>query len=409
MCKLECPITRVSPGILGAAPHRLLFFAGAANVLLAMLWWTLWLVDARWGVLGLPRPSAHAGWLHAIVMQYFVLPPFIFGFLLTVFPRWMSLPALMARHYVPVGSGLLAGQALTLAGLCGSPSLLLGGASLTLLAFAYGLATLLVLVWRDDVKTWHAISCAAAVVFGFCGLALYWAYLVSQDARLAFVAIKLGTFAFLLPIFVTVAHRMFPFFASVAVKGYAPWRSMPWLLAAWALALAHVALETRHGYTWLWVTDLLLTALTTMWLLRNWPHASMPPLLRTLFIGYAWLPIAMALFSLQSAWYVATGNFALGRAPSHALFVGFFGSLLVAMVTRVTQGHSGRPLVLGPVAAFAYVSIQCVAVVRVIAELVPDGQAWQAFAAAGWLLALVPWLVYLARIYLTPRVDRQPG
>ena len=33
-----------------------------------------------------------------------------------------------------------------------------------------------------------------------------------------------------------------------------------------------------------------------------------------------------------------------GRAPAHALYIGFFGSLLVAMVTRVTQGHSGRPL-----------------------------------------------------------------
>ena len=37
----------MSPSLLAAAPHRLLFFAGAANVLLAMLWWTLWLVDAR--------------------------------------------------------------------------------------------------------------------------------------------------------------------------------------------------------------------------------------------------------------------------------------------------------------------------------------------------------------------------
>jgi uncharacterized protein involved in response to NO len=135
----------------------------------------------------------------------------------------------------------------------------------------------------------------------------------------------------------------------------------------------------------------------------------MPPLLRMLFVGYAWLPLAMALFALQSAWYVMTGNFALGRAPSHALFVGFFGSLLVAMVTRVTQGHSGRPLVLGPVAAFAYVSIQCVAVVRVLAEIAPDARAWQAVAAAGWLLALVPWVVYLARIHLAPRADRQPG
>src|SRR5262245_30694788 len=113
MPKVErCATLPVSPSLLAAAPHRLLFFAGAANVLLAMLWWALWLVDARWRVMGLPQPPAHAGWLHAIVMQYFVLPPFIFGFLLTVFPRWMSQPALTKRQYVPVGAGLLAGQAL---------------------------------------------------------------------------------------------------------------------------------------------------------------------------------------------------------------------------------------------------------------------------------------------------------
>ena len=60
-----------------------------------------------------------AGWMHAMVMQYQVLPSFLFGFLLTVFPRWMNLPPLTRRHYVPVGVGLFGGQALTLVGLSG--------------------------------------------------------------------------------------------------------------------------------------------------------------------------------------------------------------------------------------------------------------------------------------------------
>ena len=46
--------------MLAAAPHRLLFFVGAANVLLAMTWWALWLVDARWHLLGMPQPPIHA-------------------------------------------------------------------------------------------------------------------------------------------------------------------------------------------------------------------------------------------------------------------------------------------------------------------------------------------------------------
>ena len=77
------------------APHRMMFFIGAGNVLLAMAWWAAWLVSARWpGVFRMAQPTQYAGWLHAIVMQYQVLASFVFGFLLTVFPRWMGLPDL---------------------------------------------------------------------------------------------------------------------------------------------------------------------------------------------------------------------------------------------------------------------------------------------------------------------------
>jgi len=399
----------LSPSLLAVAPHRLLFFIGATNVLLAMLWWTLWLVDARWHILALPQPAIHAGWLHAFLMQYQVLPPFIFGFLLTVFPRWLNQPPLSRWHYVPVGFGLLGGQALTLAGLFGPSWLLHAGALLTLAGWATGLAFLLRLLWHEGGKTWHAVSCVAALGFGLVGVSLYAAYLHLHDARLIFVAIKFGAFALLLPMFVTVAHRMFPFFAGAVVPGHVGWRPLSWLVAFWMLALVHLAFELRHGYAWLWLPDVALALLTATWLWRNWPRAAMPPLLRVLFAGYAWLPIAMALFAVQSACFAATGRFVLGRAPAHALFIGFFGSLLVAMVTRVTQGHSGRPLALGRVAGFAFVAIQCVAVARIAAEVLPDSPAWQALAAGGWLLAFAPWVLRSARIYLTPRADGRPG
>jgi len=135
----------------------------------------------------------------------------------------------------------------------------------------------------------------------------------------------------------------------------------------------------------------------------------MPALLRVLFIGFAWLPIAFALYSIQSLWYASTSDFVLGRAPAHALFIGFFGSLLVAMVTRVTQGHSGRPLVLGTTAAFAFVVVQGVAVTRVLAEVLPDTFAWHAIASVGWIVAFLPWVLRSGRIYLSPRIDGQPG
>src|SRR5262252_9419773 len=108
-------------------------------------------------------------------------------------------------------------------------------------------------------------------------------------------------------------------------------RPMWVLAAAWGLMIAHLWLELRHAYQFLWMTDFALAVLFAR-LVRD--QRRVPA----------------------------------GRAPAHALFIGFFGSLLVAMVTRVTQGHSGRPLVLGGVAGAAFVIVQLVAVTRIVAE-----------------------------------------
>jgi len=397
-------------GLLAAAPHRLMFFIGATNVLLAMTWWAIWLIDARWQVLGLRQPPVPAGWLHAILMQYQVLPSFMFGFLLTVFPRWMNLPELKRTHYVPVGIGMFGGQLLTLFGLFMGMRLLQAGAALTLLGWSIGTALLARLAYLDKGRTWHAVSCVFALSFGLLGLVSYVLYLRGLDPKLLFLSVKIGSIAVLLPIYFTVCHRMIAFFASGVVPNYRPNRPMWTLAAFWPLALVHVWLELRHAYDWLWLVDVPMAFLTAWLLAQWWPRGNaMPPLLRVLFVGFAWLPIAFVLFAAQSAWYASTGDFTLGRGPAHALFIGFFGSLLVAMVTRVTQGHSGRPPVLGRVAAFAFVLVQLIAVVRVVAEFVQDSLFWQAVAGAGWIIAFMPWVLRSTWIYCRPRADGRVG
>jgi uncharacterized protein involved in response to NO len=346
-------------------------------------------------------------------MQYQVLPAFMFGFLLTVFPRWMALPPLRREHYVPVGIGMFGGQLITLAALAGlgdSNLLLKVGAALTIGGWLIGTVWLVRLVSQEGGRTWHAVSCAFALGFGLLGLTLYSVFLFVSDPRVVFAAIKLGTFAVLLPIYFTVCHRMIPFFAGSALRNYQPTRPMWTLALFWPLALIHLWLELRHGFALLWLVDVPMASMTGWLLWRWWPRRTpMPALLRVLFVGFAWLPIAFVLYAIQSVQFAATSEFILGRAPAHALFIGFFGSLLVAMVTRVTQGHSGRPLVLGKVAAFAFICIQLVALTRVVAELAPDSLALQAIAALGWLVAFVPWVLRSSWIYLTPRVDGANG
>jgi uncharacterized protein involved in response to NO len=62
-----------------------------------------------------------------------------------------------------------------------------------------------------------------------------------------------------------------------------------------------------------------------------------------------------------------------------------------------------------PVAWFAFVAIQVVALMRVFAEVLPDGMAWQAAAAVAWVLAFAPWVARIGRIVLAPRVDGKAG
>lgn len=394
---------------LAAAPHRLLFFVGALNVLAAMAWWTWWLLCAATPGATTPATVVPAFWAHAFLMQYHVLPPFIFGFLLTVFPRWMGMSDLARTRYLPVGLGLLCGQILFLVGLSTSLSLIKIAVLATLTGWAYGALVLISLLIRDRLKTWHAASCGAALLFGWLGVALFAGYLFLQNVEWLYASIKIGTFALLLPIYFTVAHRMFPFFAGNVVLGYVPWRPLWLLIPFWIFALVHAGLEFAHLYAWLWPIDTVWLGLCSFWLWRIWPRKKGPALLRVLFLGTLWLPIALALYAIQSLWFVYSNVLELGRAPAHALYIGFFGSLLVAMVTRVTQGHSGRPLELGWPAKFAFALLQLVVLVRIAAEFAPDLFRWQAIAALGWLVAFLPWVIRSAWIYATPRADLRPG
>jgi uncharacterized protein involved in response to NO len=391
--------------LLAAAPHRLLFLVGASNVLLAMIWWGYVLAGgAVPAVAGLP-PS----WLHAFLMQYQVLPAFIFGFLLTVHPRWTSQQALSPWHYVPVGLGLFGGQLLTLAAAWSGSTLLLHvGWLQTLAGWISGIAILLWSYRRTTARDPYVLSTLAALVIGLAGVLVFGAWLHGGDLGWLRIMVTLGVFGLLLPIYLTVALRVFPFFAANVVDGYVLYRPIGFLPLLWVGVLGHLACELAGYSSWRWLPDLLLTGALVWILWRWWPRAKAPPLLMVLFVGMLWLPLGLWLHVLDSA-RLALGLPGLGTLPLHTIAVGFFGSILVAMVTRVTAGHSGRPLQLGRVAGTAFVAMQLVTVLRMLGSLLPDPAPWLTAAAVGWVLAFTPWVLHSARIWLTPRVDGKPG
>src|SRR3990172_13022935 len=98
-------------GVFTAAPHRMLFLAGGVQFVLTLLLWLAELLGRAGGrpVATLTIPSA---WAHGFLMLYGLFPFFIFGFLLTVYPRWMGGTVIPASRYVAASGFLAAGMIL---------------------------------------------------------------------------------------------------------------------------------------------------------------------------------------------------------------------------------------------------------------------------------------------------------
>jgi uncharacterized protein involved in response to NO len=300
-----------------------------------------------------------------------------------------------------------------IAGVNDGAALRLAGAMLSLGALVIGLAALLrVLIDARQVVA-HAVVAATGVAVGVVSLAGFgYGLYVGSDFALHF-AVRSALWGFLLPVFFAVCHRMIPFFSQNAVPGYVAWRPQWILVAVVGLAYARLLLGTAGALDSLVFVDVALAILTATCAVR-WTSfgARGNPLLWTLYAGFAWLPIAMALQAGRDASFALTGEWALGRAPIHALGIGFFGGMLVAMATRVTMGHSGRPLRMGRAALTCFAGVQLAAVSRVGSEIVaaPDTVRMLVLGSAVlWLLAFGVWSFGYAGIYLAPRADGKPG
>jgi uncharacterized protein involved in response to NO len=399
---------------LVAAPHRTLFFAGLLSLLVATAWWGLHLVARYSGAPAFalvlnPAPI----WAHAYLMLFAVFPTMFFGFLYTVFPRWMNGPLVTRVEYVATALLFVAGTLLWLVGtVAGSPWLLLA-------CLATGLALIVALyaLFRVLLGAPQAVAHAVVVLIALCvqlvALAGF-AYGVarSNDFALHF-AVRASLWGGLLPVFFAVCHRMIPFFSQGAVPGYVPWRPLWVLVAVVSLAYARLLLGTAGALGLLPLVDAVLFALTALCAVR-WTsfRARGNPLLWSLYAGYAWLPIAVVLQTARDASFALTGEWALGRAPIHALGMGFFGGMLVAMVTRVTMGHSGRPLRMDRLTLACFLVLQAGALMRVLSEVItaPSAVRWFLLGSlALWLGAVAAWVGRVGGIYLAPRIDGRPG
>jgi uncharacterized protein involved in response to NO len=403
-----------------SAPLRLGFFAAALWMAVTALWWLAALAARTAGLAlpwAVPPPAAHG-----LALSLGFMPLFIVGFLFTAGPRWLGLPEVPARTLLRPVLAMVGGWALALPGFHVAAPL----AGLGLLAVTIGWLAVLGRFARLVAASplpdrLHARGVLAAGVVGALAMGAGAVGVGLEQWDLARAAALLAVWGFLAPTFTIVSHRMLPFFTASALPWLEAWRPN-WLLGAMLLALGMSAAGEVAGALW-WplppaVHGVLAAvqapaALLVLWLALRWGllHSLRQRLLAMLHGGFVWLGVALALAALSHALAAWGGDSAgLGLAPLHALTIGYLVATLVAMITRVAAGHSGRAVAADAVVWGLYLVLQAAALLRVVTGLWPAlpmvatllaALAW-ATACAGWAWRYGDWLG-------RPRADGRPG
>ncbi|MEW5892958.1 MAG: NnrS family protein [Pseudomonadota bacterium] len=394
-----------------AAPHRVMFLPGAVQGIAIMAWWLLELESGQ-GALALPVSALAPGPAHAWLMFYGFFPFFIFGFAFTAVPNWLNSGKISRAAYVGSFLLLTAGAALFYPGIYHLP-LAATAIALHALGMLLGLFALLSCLRGatvDDRR--HAWAIWLAILAGLLGELAYLAWLHSEQPTWLVLAQALALWGFLTPVFLTVCHRMIPWFTSRVVANYVMIRPYGLLWIMLVASLGHAVLEVAGLAPLTWLTDLALAAIA-LWFTLRWGIARslQVRLLAMLHIAFVWAALAFALSALGALGLWLDWPWTGGYAPLHALGIGFFGSMLIGMASRVSLGHSGQALEADSLTWWLFWLVQTAALVRLLPDLLPGIAPYRiaSLAAVIWLVSFGAWAWKYAPLYWRPRADGRPG
>lgn len=393
--------------VLFAAPHRPLFAFGILQTLLVMLLWAHELAArlGLWASQPWPLPPT---WWHGLLMIHGVFIFLIFGFIMTAGPRWQGAPELRPGIYLATALLMACGWLVIYIGLA-VRVLFVPGLMVLLGGWLVGVVGLVQLCCRPNADRGHVLAVGMAVALGALSLGAMLVFAAGGPPWFGTTSLTLGIWGFLLPVFFTVCHRMLPFFSSSSVPNYRVIRPRWMLWAVLAGSVAHACLAMAGLEQILWLVDLPI-ALMTAWLGAVWGFRAsfVNPMLFVLHVAFAWLPVALLMSAVSSLMFLL-GLGSLGLAPLHALTLGCFASLMVGMGSRVTLGHSGRPIVADGVMWGCFWALQSAAVIRIGAELMPHGGEMSLLAGFIWLGAFTVWAWHYGPALWKPREDGLPG
>ncbi|WP_415182213.1 NnrS family protein [Phaeovulum sp.] len=377
---------------------RPFFLLGTIWAALAMVVWVLMLTGRDIFPTAFDPVSWHA---HEFLFGY--LGAVLAGFLLTAVPNWTGrLPMVGWPLAGLVGLWVLGRFAVAVSAL-----LPWGLVMIADLAFPIALA----LVLSREIfagKNWKNLP-VVGLVFGFVvANALYHLTLAQGGYPAGGVGLRLGLAAAVTMISL-IGGRIVPSFT----RNWLAQRRHPSLPVPYGRADGGVLVLTLVALL-LWVTwpaqvvtavACALVGVAHFWRLSRWSgrHAVGEPLVWVLHVGYAFVPLGFLA--------IAAGHFIPGMGPAaqHVWMAGAIGLMTLAVMTRASLGHAGRPLHATRPIASLYVLLIVSVLARFSMGIFPD-QDWLLHLAAGaWIAAFGGFAVIYWPVLARPReAKRQP-
>lgn len=374
------------------------FFLGAAAWAAIAL--TLWLL-AFFGSINLAAGMDATAW-HRHEMLFGFVGAAIAGFLLTAIPNWTG--------RLPIAGAPLAGLfGLWLAGrlilLLGGPRWL-GGAAIADIGFYVLLAALfarevLAANNRNLMVVFIVLLLAGADAADYCA-AFGWI-----DDPLLGVRAALGLIVVLISL---IGGRIIPSFTRNWMMKNGPKQGLPHQPGRFDMLTIGITAVAMAGWVFASESRALAGVITIAALLQgirlmrwNGIGAARDPLVLILHVGYAWLPVGLFLLSAS----MVSSGMPVSSAI-HALAAGAIATMILAMITRASLGHTGHPLRASLSIVVAYALLTTGAVLRVIAPLgIIQYASAIRLAGATWIAAFLVFLVVYVPILAGPRGDNK--
>jgi len=387
---------RTALPVLFALGFRPMFLAGSLFAVLAVPLW----IAAFFGHVDL---TPAGGWLtwhrHEMIFGFGIA--IVAGFLLTAIQAWTGVPALTGMPVLLLAALWLAGRLLWL---FNGPLWLLLPVDLLflpLVALAIGRS-----LWQTRQARNYPIV-VMLLLLTLCNL-LALLGLAGEDFALQRhgAVAALWLIAGLMGL---IGGRVIPFFTQRGLGLSDAVQALPRLdnlLMAGSIFVALLMLSGIGLRPSVWQAPIYLAlGLGHIVRLLRWHHPKIwtVPLLWSLHLSYAWLALAMIAMALWHGGWLGGFSQAI-----HLLAIGGMSGMILAMISRVSLGHTGRPLQPAAAMSLAFTLINLAVPLRVWLTIpLPLTGFW--LASLCWAVAFGLFVWHYTPILLAPRPDGRPG